>query len=599
MVEVKQLVDNDGEFYPVTAAEAVIFANGENLEEKEFVTEGVWSSGEGEGSAVLTDGGPNISATGAMSVAEGNGQAIGDFSHAEGGYPNDSGNDYVGGVAVGKGSHAEGRNTYAVGGLAHASGYGTSTEITYTSGSVSGTSLTLTPSEAITVNNILKIGDEYCNVTAVSVNDSAYTLTLDKSLTSFPASGSVYRIKGVAYGSTSFVGGQSNVASGNSSVAFGVGNVVSGTRSLVLGNNNVVSGANSFSNGANNVVSGGTAAAIGGANTVSASSSCAVGQNNNVSGGASTAIGLYNNASGTISLAQGYYCSATNQGAVAIGDLAHVFSSGSNNHGGIAIGYSWFGSWKPVGAANATSYTNTYYSADATDLENVSASLLGSMYVGSIITDLGSSVKYAKILTCTATKSGTDITWTFTTDKTLSDTALDGTKEYYISLTAANYWSFAFNGLALGGRSVAMGRGAMTTSSYAISIGNHTLAKSTNAECALGTYNASNSGTTFSVGIGNSTTRKNGIELNGGKFYVNGVGTYDGTNPVSGTNDLVSVLATKAETTDLSGKEDVANKVTSISSSSTDTQYPSAKCMYDIVGDVELALDVIINGSSS
>ena len=41
MVEVKQLVDNDGEFYPVTAAEAVIFANGENLEEKEFVTEGV------------------------------------------------------------------------------------------------------------------------------------------------------------------------------------------------------------------------------------------------------------------------------------------------------------------------------------------------------------------------------------------------------------------------------------------------------------------------------------------------------------------------------------------------------------------------------
>ena len=60
-----------------------------------------------------------------MSVAEGNGQAIGDFSHAEGGYPNDSGNDYVGGVAVGKGSHAEGRNTYAVGGLAHASGYGT------------------------------------------------------------------------------------------------------------------------------------------------------------------------------------------------------------------------------------------------------------------------------------------------------------------------------------------------------------------------------------------------------------------------------------------------------------------------------------------
>lgn len=28
-------------------------------------------------------------------------------------------------------------------------------------------------------------------------------------------------------------------------------------------------------------------------------------------------------------------------------------------------------------------------------------------------------------------------------------------------------------------------------------------------------------------------------------------------------------------------KEDVSNKVTSLSSSSTDTQYPSAKCVYD------------------
>lgn len=42
--------------------------------------------------------------------------------------------------------------------------------------------------------------------------------------------------------------------------------------------------------------------------------------------------------------------------------------------------------------------------------------------------------------------------------------------------------------------------------------------------------------------------------------------------------------------TDVSGKEDKSNKVTSLSSSSTDTQYPSAKCVYDIVGDVETLL---------
>jgi hypothetical protein len=33
-----------------------------------------------------------------------------------------------------------------------------------------------------------------------------------------------------------------------------------------------------------------------------------------------------------------------------------------------------------------------------------------------------------------------------------------------------------------------------------------------------------------------------------------------------------------------------SNKVTSISSASTNTQYPSAKCVYDLVGDIESLL---------
>lgn len=37
----------------------------------------------------------------------------------------------------------------------------------------------------------------------------------------------------------------------------------------------------------------------------------------------------------------------------------------------------------------------------------------------------------------------------------------------------------------------------------------------------------------------------------------------------------------------LTGKESTSNKVTSLSSSSTNTQYPSAKCVYDLLGDVE------------
>ena len=41
---------------------------------------------------------------------------------------------------------------------------------------------------------------------------------------------------------------------------------------------------------------------------------------------------------------------------------------------------------------------------------------------------------------------------------------------------------------------------------------------------------------------------------------------------------------------DISGKEDKSNKVTSLSASSTDKQYPSAKCVYDTIGNVEALL---------
>lgn len=43
-------------------------------------------------------------------------------------------------------------------------------------------------------------------------------------------------------------------------------------------------------------------------------------------------------------------------------------------------------------------------------------------------------------------------------------------------------------------------------------------------------------------------------------------------------------------TPDISGKENISNKVTSISSESTDTQYPSAKAVYNIIGDIESLL---------
>lgn len=53
---------------------------------------------------------------------------------------------------------------------------------------------------------------------------------------------------------------------------------------------------------------------------------------------------------------------------------------------------------------------------------------------------------------------------------------------------------------------------------------------------------------------------------------------------------IKSIFATKEE---FNEKEDSSNKVTSLSAQSTDTQYPSAKCVYDIVGDIESLLAAI------
>lgn len=45
---------------------------------------------------------------------------------------------------------------------------------------------------------------------------------------------------------------------------------------------------------------------------------------------------------------------------------------------------------------------------------------------------------------------------------------------------------------------------------------------------------------------------------------------------------------------EVSQKEASGNKVTSLSEDSTDTQYPSAKCVYDIVGNIETALEALL-----
>lgn len=72
------------------------------------------------------------------------------------------------------------------------------------------------------------------------------------------------------------------------------------------------------------------------------------------------------------------------------------------------------------------------------------------------------------------------------------------------------------------------------------------------------------------------------------KAYISGLGFY--TKPSTGipSSDIASGVIP-----DVSGKENTSNKVTSLSSSSTDTEYPSAKCVWDLVGNIETLLAAI------
>lgn len=78
------------------------------------------------------------------------------------------------------------------------------------------------------------------------------------------------------------------------------------------------------------------------------------------------------------------------------------------------------------------------------------------------------------------------------------------------------------------------------------------------------------------------------------KAYVDahsgGGTTYTAGTGIDITNNVISITSPTQITTNL---------VTSVSSSSTDSQYPSAKCVYDIVGDIESALHMINSGGNT
>ena len=59
------------------------------------------------------------------------------------------------------------------------------------------------------------------------------------------------------------------------------------------------------------------------------------------------------------------------------------------------------------------------------------------------------------------------------------------------------------------------------------------------------------------------------------------------------TNSIKYYCKDEVARNSIANMQTTGNLVTSISSSSTDSQYPSAKCVYDIIGDIETLLQAV------
>lgn len=116
------------------------------------------------------------------------------------------------------------------------------------------------------------------------------------------------------------------------------------------------------------------------------------------------------------------------------------------------------------------------------------------------------------------------------------------------------------------------------------------LAQGTNTTVsyANGTYTIS--ATQPTVNNATLTIKKNGSS----------VGTFTANSSTNTDVDItVPVESVNGATGAITGLQTTANLVTSVSSASTDSQYPSAKLFYDTIGDVETVLQTLNNGGGA
>ena len=376
---------------------------------------------------------------------------------------------------------------------------------------------------------------------------TTYDLTID---TADDTAGSYAHAEGrytIACGKKgSHAEGDRTLASGPQSHAEGVLTVASGDYSHAEGDKTAATDYGAHAEGYNTISSSTATHAEGEGTVASGTRSHAEGYRSKATAFAAHAEGTCSSAIGSCSHAEGVY-------GMAIGSNSHsetlscAYGARSHSETGNK-GVDIF----PVGAANATSYTSTWdteFDAIRNVIgDTVFCNILKASFI--IPKNLSNYTEAVRITNASLSSS----TLSLTTEKTLSETALDGSVNYWICFSIAygdtshteNSGNIAYgeDSHAEGGYNIAQGKASHAEGwfTYTNNVSEH----------AEGSYNAStktsttygNAGNTqHSIGIGTASARKNAFEImQNGDAYLYGVGGYTGAN-YSSASTLQTVIS--------------------------------------------------------
>lgn len=491
-----------------------------------------------------------------------------------------------GAIASGIASHAEGSSTFAGGNWSHTEGSFTRAENNYSHAEGSDAQAL---ADCVHAEGNATRGRGYnSHVEGYNSETGGSYESNTKTVGPYTTSGAYAHAEGnvtIAQGVSSHAEGEKSFASGKASHAEGQataigeyshaegGSTAKGSRSHAEGTNSTASGSNSHAEGNKTIAKGAASHAEGykteatnsnySSNTLTADENTDNGRICHAEGNACIAQG-YNShaegkktfASGGVSHTEGLETIATNEAEHAqgrfnvshSGETIHSIGIGSNdNNRKNAIEVTNTGDVYVTGIGTYTGVNTKAQSSSIKTLQEVINDKQNTLTAGTNIQISGRTIS----ATDTKYNAGTNVSIDASNNISALGYTFDSTKRSFAEgsgATATGDYSHAEGGsTAKATRSHVEGNGCTAetaaTNSHAEGykntvngVASHAEGRNnttTNeAEHAEGKYNVSHSGQTIhSIGIGNSTTRQNAVEITqNGDMYLTGVGTYTGVN---------------------------------------------------------------------